>query len=126
MKRYLLPTAFGFVGMFAAHFLLLLMLVGFKLNFMPYVIVYPVVYIILAFLLTRKNPDRWLLNGVCILLIPFIYWYLILYSDGKFDLADAMKVGESSGMLLVLPFTFLLVMMVSLYIHKRKQFGNGH
>jgi hypothetical protein len=121
MKKYLLPTALGFVGMFVAHVLLFLLSAGLGLNYMPYVIAYPIVYVLLVFLLTRNNPDWWLSNAICILLIPFTYWYLLLWSDGEFSLAHAIRVGESSGMLLILPFTFVLVLMVSLFIFKRKQ-----
>jgi hypothetical protein len=121
MKKYLLPTAFGFVGMLIAHFLLFLLSVALRLPFMPYIIAYPIVYSLLALLVTRNNPDWWLSNAICILLIPFIYWYWLLWSAGEFDFAHARRVGESSGMLLILPFTFLLVMLVSLYIYRRKQ-----
>ena len=120
MKKILLPMGLGFLGMFIAHLLLLLLFIGLRLNYMPYIIAYPIVYVSLAFLLTRNNPNRWLSNAICILLIPFIYWYLLLWSDDKFRLAHAMKVLESSGMLIILPFTFIIVLLVSLYIFKGK------
>jgi hypothetical protein len=121
MKKYLLTTAWGFAGMFIAHILLFIIAVGFKLNYMPYMIAYPIVYILLAFILTINNPNWWFSNVICILLIPFVYWYLLLWSGGKFHVADAVKVRNSSGMLLILPFTFLLATLVSFYIFKRKQ-----
>ncbi|MBA2760674.1 MAG: hypothetical protein H0U39_01695 [Segetibacter sp.] len=72
MKRYLLPLVLGFAGMFAAHMLLFLLSVGLRLNFMPYILAYLIVYSVLAFLLTRNNPEWWLSNVICILLIPSI------------------------------------------------------
>lgn len=121
MKRYLITTAFGFIGMFVAHFLLFLLSAGLRLDYMPYIIAYPVVYITLVFFLTRNHPAWWLTNAICILIIPFIYWYFLLWTDGKLHFAEAVKLGESSGMLLILPLTFLLVMFVSLIIFKRRQ-----
>lgn len=121
MKRYLITIALGLIGMFIAHFLLFLLSASLRLNFMPYVIAYPVVYISIVLLLTSNNPAWWLSNTICILLIPFIYWYSLLWAGGKLRFADAMKLGESSGMLLILPLTFLLVMFVSLIIFKRRQ-----
>lgn len=56
MKKYLLTIAWGFAGMFLAHILLFIMSIGFRLNYMPYLIAYPIVYILLAFILTRNNP----------------------------------------------------------------------
>jgi hypothetical protein len=60
MKKYLLPTALGFAGMFLAHFLLFLLHGGLSLNYMPYIIAYPIVYVVLAFLGTRNNPNWWI------------------------------------------------------------------
>ena len=54
MKKYLLPIVFGFVGMFMAHLLLFILSAGLRLNYMPYIIAYPIVYMLLAFFL--QNP----------------------------------------------------------------------
>jgi hypothetical protein len=121
MKKYFLPICLGIAGMLVAHFLLFLLGKIMKLNFMPYVITYPVTYIFLAFILTKNYPDWWLLNVICILIIPFIYWYLLLWSDGELHWINAVRIGQSSGMILILPFTFLLAMLVSLSLFKRKQ-----
>lgn len=120
MNKYLLPIALGLAGMFVAHFLLFLLSIGFRLNYMPYIITYPTVYILLAFILARNYPNWWLSNVIFILLIPFVYWYILLWSDGKFHWVDAIKVTASSGMLLILPFTLVAATLIS-YMYKRKQ-----
>lgn len=116
MKRYLLTIVLGIIGMFAAHFLLFILSAGLRLNYMPYIIVYPLVYVSLVFPLTRNKPAWWFSNAVCILIIPFIYWYWLLWSDGKFHLWYAVTVTESSGMLMILPLTFILTIVVSYYV----------
>lgn len=121
MKRILLITALGFIGMFVAHFLLFILSLGLRLNFMPYLIAYPLVYITLIFFLTKKWPAWWLSNTIFVLLIPFIYWYVLLWSDQKFSFDNAIRVKESSGMLLILPLTFALAITTSLFIFRRSQ-----
>ncbi len=118
MKKYLLPITLGFAGMLVAHFLLFLLSIGFRLNYMPYIVTYPIVYIMLALILARNYPNWWLSNVLFILLIPFVYWYILLWSDGKFHWEDAIKVTESSGMLLILPFTFVVAMFISYMYNK--------
>ena len=121
MKRYLLTTALGFIGMFTAHFFLFILSVGLRLNFMPYILAYPLVYLPLVFFLTKKNPRWWFSNALCTLLIPFIYWYWLLWSDRKLHFNEALKLGDSSGMLLVLPLTFVLAISIALFVFKRRQ-----
>ena len=119
MKKYLLPISLGFAGMFLAHFIILLGF-GFGIKFLLYVVAYPVVYTLLAFLLTRSNPQWWLSNSICILLIPSIYWYLLLWNSERPSLTIDTTFTDSAGMLLILPFTFLLVLFVSFSVYKRK------
>src|SRR5687768_7313784 len=106
MKKYLLPVSLGFAGMFVAHIIILL---GFGLGItVPlYFIAYPAVYALLAFLLTKRNPTWWLSNVICILLIPFIYWYLLLWDISKQHWTNAITFTDAGGMLLILPFTFM-------------------
>jgi hypothetical protein len=120
MKKYLLPITLGFVAMFVAHILLFILSIGFRLNYMPYMIAYPIVYNLLAYILARNNPKWWFSNVLFILLIPFVYWYILFWSDGKFHWGDAINVTDRSGMLLILPFTFVLATFVS-YMYKGKE-----
>ena len=120
MIKYLLPTSLGLAGMFVVHIIILLGF-GFGIMFPLYFIAYPIVYALLAFFLTRRSSNRWLSTITCICLIPFVYWYVLLWSDGKFHWADAIKLTESSGMLLILPFTFIVSAFTSLTRFKRKK-----
>jgi hypothetical protein len=120
MRKYLLPIFLGFVGMVVAHTIIL---VGFGLGikYPLYFIAYPIVYALIAFLLTRRSPDWWLSNVICICLIPFIYWYLLLWNDGKFHFANAIAFRDSSGMLLILPFTLIVAVFISFNEFKHKK-----
>jgi|ERR1035437_66250 hypothetical protein len=120
MKKYLLPIALGFAGMFIAHIIILLGF-GSGIRFPLYFLAYPIVYSLIVFLLTRRNPKWWFSNVICICLIPFIYWYVLLWNDGKIHWTDAINVTDSSGMLLILPFTFLIAAFVSLSVSKFKK-----
>ena len=119
MKKFLLPISLGFAGMFMAHFIILL---GFALGikFLLYAVAYPIVYTFLAFILTRNNPQWWLSNSICVLIIPFIYWYLLLWTSERPSLMMGTIFTNSSGMFLILPFTFLLAVFVSFSVFKRK------
>lgn len=119
MKRFLLPISLGFAGMFMAHFIILLGF-AFGIKFLLYAVAYPVVYTFLAFLLTRSNPQWWLSNSICILLIPSTYWYLLLWNSERPPLTTDTILTDSSGMFLILPFTFLLALFVSFSVSKRK------
>ena len=118
MKKFLLPISLGFAGMFMAHFIILLGF-AFGIKFLLYVVAYPVVYTLLAFLLTRSNPQWWLSNSICVLLIPFIYWYLLLLNSGTLLTVDIIFT-DSRGMLLILPLTFVFAVFISFSIFKRR------
>jgi hypothetical protein len=122
MKKFLLPISLGFAGMFMAHIIILLGF-AFGIKFLLYAVAYPIVYTFLAFLLTRNNPQWWLSNSICILLIPSIYWYLLLWNSEKPPLTIDTIFTNSSGMFLILPFTFVLVVFVSFSIFKRNLRG---
>lgn len=119
MKKYLLPILLGFAGMFAAHIIILL---GFGLGITRplYFIAYPAVYGLLSFLLTKSHPGLWLFNVIGILLIPCLYWYLLLWDIDKLHW-DAITFADAGGMLLILPLTFLMATFISLYVSKRKK-----
>jgi len=58
MKKYLLPITLGFAGMFIAHIIILLGF-GSGIRFPLYFLAYPIVYSLIVFLLTRRNPKWW-------------------------------------------------------------------
>ena len=122
VKKFLLPISLGFAGMFMAH---IIILPGFGpgLKIMLYVVAYPVVYTFLAFLLTRNNPQWWLSNSICILLIPSIYWYLLLLSSERPPFMVDVIFTDSSGMFLILPLTFVLAVFISFSVFKRNLRG---
>jgi len=122
MKKYLLPILLGFVGMFMAHFIILLGF-GFRIKFLLYVVAYPAVYTFRAFLLTRSYPKWWISNSICILLIPTTCWYLLLLNSERPPFTFNTIFNDSSGMLLILPLTFLLALFISFSIFKRNIHG---
>jgi hypothetical protein len=119
MRKYLLPVALGFVGMVLAHILILLGF-GLGIKYPLYFIDYPVVFALIGFVLTSRHPHWWISNVICICIIPFIYWYLLLWKDGEFHFANAIEWKTSSGMILVLPFTLIVAALIaySEYRHK--------
>ena len=122
MKKYLLPISLGFAGMFMAH-IIILMGFAFGIKFLLYVVAYPVVYTLLALLLTRSNPQWWLSNSICVLLIPSLYWYILLLNSEKPPFTVKIIFTDSSGMFLILPLTFVLAVFISFYVFKRNVGG---
>ena len=122
MKKYLLPISLGFAGMFMAH-IIILMGFAFGIKFLLYVVAYPVVYTLLALLLTRNNPQWWLSNSICVLLIPSLYWYILLLNSEKPPFTVNIIFTDPSGMFLILPFTFILAVFISFYVFKRNVGG---
>jgi hypothetical protein len=90
--------------MFICHIFILLGF-GSGVQFPIYIFTYPVVYPLIAIILTRLNPRLWLTNAILANALPFIYWYLLLWSDGKMNIQGALNLRESSGMLLIMPVT---------------------
>ena len=125
MKKYLLPITLGFAGMLVAHVIILL---GFGLGIqIPlYFLAYPVVYAALAFLLTKSNPAWWLSNVICILVIPFLYWYWLLWDIDKFGVKEAVSFQDAGGMLVILPVTFVIALMISRAVGRTKPPKNFH
>ena len=118
MKKYLLPISLGFGGMFMAHIIILLGF-AFSIKILLYVVAYPAVYTFLIFILTRSNPQWWLSNSICILLIPSTYWYLLLWNSKRPPLSVDIIFTDSSGMFLILPLTFILTAFISFSVFKR-------
>ena len=122
MKKYLLPISLGFAGMFMSH-IIILMGFAFGIKFLLYVVAYLVVYTLLALLLTRSNPQWWLSNSICVLLIPSLYWYILLLNSEKPPFTVKIIFTDSSGMFLILPLTFVLAVFISFYVFKRNVGG---
>ena len=122
MKKYLLPISLGFAGKFMAH-IIILMGFAFGIKFLLYVVAYPVVYTLLALLLTKSNPQWWLSNSICVLLIPSLYWYILLLISEKPPFTVNIIFTDSSGMFLILPFTFILAVFISFSVFKRNVGG---
>ena len=120
MKKYLLPIALGFAGMLVAH-IIILSGFGLGLKFPLYFVASPGVYSLIVFFLTGSNTKFWFTNAIFICVIPFIYWYLLMWDDGKLHWSNAIKFTNSSGMLIIMPFTFLVAILVSLLVYKFKK-----
>ena len=68
---------------------------------MAYLIVYPIIYPGLAVVLTIVNPRLWLTNALFLCIIPALYWYVLLWMDGRLNLRD-FSLLESSGMSVII------------------------
>ena len=80
IKKYLVPFLLGFVGMLVAHIIILLAF-GLGANFPIYFISYVIVFSMISYFLTRRNPQWWLSNIICLFLIPFftgIFCYTVM------------------------------------------------
>jgi hypothetical protein len=110
MKKYVLPVLCGFAGMFVAHFIILSGF-GIGIKVPLYFIAYPLVFPLISYLLTLRNPNWWLTNTVGVHLFPFAYWISLLYYDGDLDLGKALKFNDSSCLLVVLPVSFLIAVL---------------
>lgn len=106
---------------FCSLHIIILLGFGFGIRVPLYFIASPVVYSLITFLLTLKNPKWWFSNVVCICFVPFIYWYPLLWNDGKINWTDAVHFTDSSPMLLILPLTFSISTFVSLSVTRLKK-----
>ena len=119
-RKYVLPIALGFAGMFACH---ILILTGFGsgIRFPIYIFTYPIVYPLLAAILTSRNAKLWVTDAILVNAVPFLYWYLLLWSDGKVGLKAALSWQTSSVMLLIMPVTIGLSLAVGFIVAKRRE-----
>ena len=106
--------------MLACH---ILILTGFGsgIRFPIYIFTYPIVYPLLAAFLIRNNSRLWLTDAILVNAVPFLYWYLLLWSDGKFSLHAALSWQTSSVMLLIMPVTIGLTLAVGFMASRRRE-----
>jgi hypothetical protein len=118
-REYVLPIVLGFVGMFACHVgLFLCYLAGIK--FMAYLIVYPIVYPALTVVLTIVESRLWLTNAIFSCIIPFLYWYTLLWTDGRLNLHD-LSLFESSGMSVIILLALGLSIVLGFVVSKLRR-----
>jgi hypothetical protein len=122
-QKYVLPLVLGPVGMLICHFgLFLCQQAG--IEFMAYVIVYPVVYAVLAVILTLLGPRLWLSNALYLCVIPVLYWFILLASDGKLNWSSFSFV-ESSGMSVIIVLTAGVSALAAFAVSKAKKSPTG-
>ena len=117
-RKFVFPLLLGFMGMFVCHIIILIAF-GSGFKFPIYIFAYPIVYPTLAILLTINKRELWFSDGLLICMIPFLYWYLLLWSDNKINF-ESFDLFEDSGLLIILPFTAILSFLMSYYFGKRK------
>jgi hypothetical protein len=118
-RKYVWPIVLGFVGMFACHLgLFLCSLAG--ITFMAYLIVYPIVYPVLTVVLTIVEPRLWLTNALFLCIVPFLYWYTVLWTDGRLNLHD-LSLFESSGMSVIILLALGLSIVVGFVVSKLRR-----
>jgi hypothetical protein len=106
--------------MFICH---IFILIGFGAGtgYPIYVFTYPVIYLLIGIILAMRKPELWLSDAIFINILPLVYWYALLWSDGKMNVQSALSLRESSGMLLIMPFTLALTCAVSFTTSKIKR-----
>jgi hypothetical protein len=115
-RKYVIPLSLGFVGMFLCHFgLFLFYEAGIKV--VAYLFVYPIVYPLLTATLTFAESSLWLTNALFVCAIPFLYWYALLWSDGKLN-PNSFSLFESSGMSVIILLALGLSLLVGFVISK--------
>lgn len=121
-RRYVLPVGLGLLGMFTCH---IFVLVGFGLGigYPVYWLTYPIIYPLLEASLLRKNSRLWLTDAISLNAFPLLYWYILLWNDGKFSLEGALAWKSSSGMLLIMIVTIGLTVAVGFILSQREK-GN--
>ena len=110
--------------MFICH---IFVLVGFGLGigYPAYWATYPIIYPLLVAVLMRKNSRLWLTDAIFLNALPLLYWYILLWSDGKFSLDAALEWQSSSGMLLIMMVTIGLTVAVGFILSQREKSNKG-
>ena len=104
--------------MFLCHFGLFLFYEA-GIKFVAYLLVYPIVYPLLTATLTIAESSSWLTNALFVCAIPFLYWYALLWSDGKLN-PNSFSLFESSGMSVIILIALGLSLLVGFVIFKIK------
>ena len=102
-QKYILPFILGFIGMFLCHLGLFLFYQG-GIKFTAYIIVYPIVYPLLTIILSIINSRHWFSNAIYLCAFPFLYWYILLLTDGRLNIKD-FNLYESTGMSMIMLLT---------------------
>jgi len=114
LQKYFVPLLWGIVGMlFAQLFILLSVVVG--ITFPTYIIIYPLVFFILSFLLNNANPYNWVLNSLLICLIPILFWVWILWNENQLQ-SNNISIYSDNGMIIVLVISILFSLYAGLII----------
>ena len=119
-RKFVFPLLLGFMGMFVCHIFILIAF-GIGVRFPIYVFAYPIVYSALATLLTITKRELWFSDGLLICIIPFLYWYLLLWSDNKINY-ESFNLLKDTGLLLIMPFTAILSFLVSYNFGKKEKY----
>jgi hypothetical protein len=123
-RRYVLPVGLGLLGMFICH---IFVIVGFGLGigYPVYWATYPVIYPLLIAGLLRKNSRLWLTDAILLNAFPLLYWYILMWSDGKFSIENALEWQSSSGMMLIMLLTMGLTVAVGFILSQRERRRKG-
>jgi hypothetical protein len=117
--KYVLPMLLGFAGMLACHIGLFICYEA-GIKFMAYLIVYPIVYPGLTIVLTIAKPRLWLTNAILLCSIPILYWYILLWTDGRLNLHD-FSLLESSGMSVIILLALGLSIVLGYFVSKLRR-----
>jgi hypothetical protein len=116
-RKYGLPIGLGLIGMFICHFFILIGF-GSRVQYPIYAFTYPVVYPLIAAALIWRNVRHWVTDAILVNAVPLLYWYLLLWGDGRVSFEAALRWRASSGMLLIMPVTIGLTLVVSFILSR--------
>jgi uncharacterized membrane protein len=118
-------VALGFLGMFIAH---IVIITGFILGIrIPiYFVAYPIVYSLLGLLQTWSHPQRWISSSIFVHLLPWLFWYVLLWRDGRMNLEAAMNFSDSSQMIVILPLSLALTCLSTFILSRYRRSEKVH
>jgi len=119
-RKYVLPLGLGFAGMLICYIFILIAF-GSGVEYPIYMFTYPIVYPVIAIILTLRNSKAWLSSSLLLSALPFLYWFSLLWSEGKMNIQSALKLNQSSGMILIMPITLGIACLASFATSKIKK-----
>jgi hypothetical protein len=116
--HYFVLTAMGWGAMILAQYVvayLLGMAAPAVSSFAWYAFAYPAVFACFAYIVARRPLGIPVVNAVALCVLPSVYWF-VHYSMEHQPAAEAISIFDSSGMMIVMPFTFAIVATILIIV----------
>ena len=122
LVSYIILFFLGVVGMFICYLLVFLYSFFLSLSFgASYALSYLFVYPLLALGQSWRYHERWLRCGVVLCLAPLLYWFSLLWSDGKLSWSR-MSFSNDTIMMAIMPLTLALSCITAFVAVRLKKF----